>query len=324
MTEETNAIRGYTSPKHFGTRDVTNVLDGEVVVQEKIDGSQCRFLLNDNGTLSVFSRGGARSLEDMLEDGLFGPCTRHFILLQQAGRLVSGRVYCGEAVAKPKHNILAYERTPKGNFVMFDIWDLDAGRWISPSAVAAIATSLDVEPVPELHVGEADLERLQKLISGPSVLGGVREGIVVKNYANGQFAKLVAAEFQEVSGRNGRKVKLRDATEEAFYQKLAAKYGPQPRMLKAVQHLRDEGLLDESSKDIGPLIREFHADILKECKDELMEELFETAWKRIAKYLGPNMASWYKERLSKIGGASEDYIRHYDGTVTKETEEVAE
>lgn len=61
-------VRSYTSPKHFGTRDVANVLDGCVVVQEKVDGSQMRVLLEEDGQLRVFSRGGERPLEDMIRN----------------------------------------------------------------------------------------------------------------------------------------------------------------------------------------------------------------------------------------------------------------
>lgn len=48
------------------------------------------------------------------------------------------------------------------------------------------------------------------------------------------------------------------------------------------------------------------------------ENCSSTPSRRICKYLGPNMASWYKERLSKLGGASEGFVRNYDGTVTTE------
>lgn len=308
-------IRSYPKVEAFGSRNVREVLHDYVFVQEKLDGSQFRFIKHEDGVVRFFSRGGQKTLETA--DALFRPSME--AVLAVAEKLVTEVMYVGEALAKPKHNILAYEKTPEGHVVLFDIWSFPAEGYWTPSEVQTEAARLGFLPVPILAEGpEFSHDDLMKLVSGSSVLGGCpREGIVIKNYAREQFAKIVAAEFQEVSGRKLRKPK---AEGDSYALQLSRKYAPEARMLKAVQRLRDEGKLLEDPKDIGPLIKSVQQDVLDECREEIMNELFEKEWGKICKEIAPRTAWWYKERLSKIGGASEGFVRNYDGTVTTEEE----
>jgi hypothetical protein len=57
------SIRGYSSPKAFGHRLVQDILDGDVIIQEKVDGSQISFGVYD-GELCVRSRNQQVDLED--------------------------------------------------------------------------------------------------------------------------------------------------------------------------------------------------------------------------------------------------------------------
>lgn len=302
-------IKGYPKIIHFGSRGTEELFKSDVVVQEKIDGSQFRFVKLD-GKLHFFSRGG----EKQEKDGLFGPAMTAVEAI--ADGLTEGLVVCGEAVAKPKHNIVAYCRVPAGNVAVFDVYDLHYERWWAPDDVQALAAYHGLETVETFFQGRLEsVEQLKQWQEGTSALGGVKEGIVIKNYEKEIFVKLVAEQFLEIKGApKGPKPKAEGF--DAFLETLANKYGGEARRHKAYQHLRDEGLLDFSTKDIGLLIKEIYKDIEEECSDELKQELYERALPKILKHVGPGMAMWYKTRLATQGSATAEagYQQLYGNT----------
>lgn len=66
-----------------------------------------------------------------------------------------------------------------------------------------------------------------------------------------------------------------------------------------MQHLRDAGRLENSPRDIGPLMKEVNEDVLKECKEEITKALFDWAWKNISRGFTNGLPKWYKEELVK-------------------------
>ena len=82
-------------------------------------------------------------------------------------------------------------------------------------------------------------------------------------------------------------------------QALTDRYRTQARWHKAVQHLREAGTLTDSPKDIGPLILEIPADVLKECEGEIKDTLFAWAWPHIRRGLTAGMPQWYKDLLTQ-------------------------
>jgi hypothetical protein len=63
--------------------------------------------------------------------------------------------------------------------------------------------------------------------------------------------------------------------------------------------MREDGTLDGSLKDIGPLIKEVSIDILKECEDSIKQELFNHFWKHIQRGIVAGIPEWYKQELVK-------------------------
>lgn len=315
----------YPHIRQLGHKDNHGIFDGPIVAQEKIDGSQFRFG-KFAGTVKFWSRGGEKTDDT---DGLFGPSMR--AVREREHLLVDGWVYCGEAMCRPKHNILAYGRVPAGNVVLFDIvqrvvlfdnvvqpaalpgqgelpaqQERDLQTWLDPQMVREEAHRLGFEPVPEVFAGELEHSGpLQELLSTQrSCLGGMMEGVVVKNYARGQFAKLLNPQFQEVKGAP--KVKrAKGAGLDGALETLGNRVVTAARLHKAYQHLRDEGKIVGGPEDIGPLIKELQADILEECVDFLRDELWELAKKPLLARAAPLTAEWYKMRLAQEGGASD-------------------
>lgn len=69
------------------------------------------------------------------------------------------------------------------------------------------------------------------------------------------------------------------------------------RWLKAIQHLKEQGKVEDSPRDIGPLIFEVLADIQKEETEYIKDELFEFYWKLISRGVVSGFAEWYKKHL---------------------------
>ena len=265
----------------IGHRDLAQIFDGPVTVQEKIDGSQFSAMVGGDGVLHCRSKGGPLDVEEDSQKGLFAPSIRHLLSVQD--RLVIGAVYRFEAMARPKHNVLAYERVPAGNLVLYD----------GPGDLTELAAALGVEAVQTLFIGlgsEADLPKF--LAAKPQLGGAMVEGVVVKNYALGLKGKLVAPRFQEIMHNRPAR-----APKESPVIDLGRKYCSEARWEKAVAHLRDAGKLTETHADIGPLIKEVIRDILEECGPDIKNELFEAFAKDLRGGWIQGLPQWYQKRV---------------------------
>ena len=67
--------------------------------------------------------------------------------------------------------------------------------------------------------------------------------------------------------------------------------------MKAVQHLREAGKIEDSPKDIGKLIIEVQKDLGQEEKEEIKTLLWKWAWPHISRMATRGVAEWYKEQL---------------------------
>lgn len=295
-----NRLRSYPKVHAIGHRSIRDIFKGPVVVQEKVDGSQFSFG-NVGGNLMCRSKGAVVYRETV--DGLFKGAVETAARLHEAGLLPEGWTYRGEAMRAPKHNALAYERAPSGNFILFDV-DVGLEHRADPVTLEAEAERLGLEHVPVHFVGEVtEAQQLMTYLRLPSVLGGRTEGIVVKNYArwgeDGKMlmGKLVADDFKEINAKNWKQENpgKRDAVAA-----ITAAYRTEARWAKAVQHLREAGKLDESPKDIGPLMREIPADVLAECEAEIKDALFAAFWKDISRGITAGVAEWYKAQLAGV------------------------
>jgi hypothetical protein len=114
------------------------------------------------------------------------------------------------------------------------------------------------------------------------------------------MAKYVSEAFREVH----RKKKYNSSRKDVI-QNLVEHYRTDARWQKAVQHIRDEGKLEDSPTDIGSLIKEVCVDVHEECKDEIQEILFKHFWKQIARGITAGLPEWYKETLIEKQFANE-------------------
>lgn len=308
-------LHSYPKVYNLGHRAITELFDGPVVAQEKVDGSQFSFGLVEASVADIIHfehLGFAYSLKIRSKG-----CVMHidapekmFTLAAEtvkrlADQLTPGWTYRGEFLAKPKHNALAYDRVPTGNVILFDI-NTGNQEYLSYEDKRIEAGRLNLEVVPLLYSGRiSSVDEFRKFLDTTSVLGGQRvEGVVVKprDYnlfgldKKVLFGKFVSEAFKEVHRANW---KSENPTNKDVIGLITAMYTTPARWQKSVQHLRERGILQDSPQDIGPLIKEVQEDTWKECADEIKEELFKHAWGHIRRGLTRGMPEWYKEQLLK-------------------------
>lgn len=295
------SVQPYLGPKSIGDRSLGRLFSGPVVVQEKVDGSQFSFQVRETPEGRKFecrSRGAELNVVSPMQMFSAGIAYLQGI----ADKLRPGFIYRGEYLNAPRHNVLHYGRRPNGFVILFDIEDgnLGQGVYLQPDALAEEAARIGLESVPVLFQGVLDQTKLRDLLARTSVLGGAEiEGVVVKNYAERTpentvlMGKFVSEKFKE-QHVDGYKPKAEKAD---ILTSLLAQYKTTARWQKAVQHLKEQGALAGTTKDIGPLLKELASDIHRECAEEIRAALFAHFWPQVHRGVADGFAQWYKEKL---------------------------
>lgn len=286
---------------NLGHRAVIDLFTVPVQVQEKVDGSFFAFGIFPEYVgeeLKVRSK-GAVMIPDAPES-LFKPAVK--AVQDRLSLLHPGWQYRGETLVKPKHNSLAYDRTPKDNIILFDILT-DEESYLPYEALKAEAERLGFEVVPQLYKGKVEnAEQLRKYLETTSILGGQKiEGVVVKPlepmYGPDKkmlFGKFVSEAFKEVHRKSWGES---NPGPKDIVLRLGEQYANGARYQKALVHLREAGEIEDSPRDIGKLVKEIPADVKKECEDEIKEALFKYAWPHISRIIVREVPSWYKDQL---------------------------
>jgi hypothetical protein len=294
-------ISSYGSIVQVGHKQAEGVFEERVTIQEKYDGSQFSFLEDEAGELHCRSKGAVIYVDN--PPALFKPAVESARRAHLGGHLVAGFIYRGEAFMRAKHNVLAYNRMPEGGLVLFDI-ELPGMKFVHPTAVAQIAGHIQVEPAVtfEAQAIVGGVDDLRPFLAHESSLGGVQvEGVVAKNYARfgvdhkPLMVKLVSEAFKEVHGAEWTK---NNPGRRDIVDSIIARYGTNARWMKAIIHLREQGLITDSPKDIGRLMKEVQQDILRDSGEAIAAELFNHFWKEfISRGVTQNLPVWYKTQL---------------------------
>lgn len=292
----------YPSIFNLGHKAVADLLLEPVLVEEKIDGSQFSFglFMGDDGPFLRCRSKGAE-LNVIAPEKMF---TAAVATVQElAPMLKEGWTYRAEYLVKPKHNALAYDRTPKRYLILFDI-NSGEEEYLPWEAKEAEAVRLELEVVPYLYHGMVtSVEMIRDLLASTSILGGQKiEGVVVKNYARfGRdkkvlMGKFVSEAYKEVHSAEWKSANLKSGD---IIDILIRKYKTPARWAKAVQHLREAGKLEDSPKDIGLLFKEVPEDLKREEADAIKDTLFAWAWSKVQRGATAGIAEWYKDELLK-------------------------
>ena len=161
-------INSYPSIYNLGHASIADLLKSEVIVEEKIDGSQFSFSKNELGELSCRSKGAQINM--IAPEGMFAAAVATVNAL--ADKLRVGYTYRGEYLQKPKHNALAYDRIPKQHIILFDI-NSGLETYLTPEEKKVCAEELGLELVKQLFIGKIDdVQQFRALLENESVLGG--------------------------------------------------------------------------------------------------------------------------------------------------------
>lgn len=296
-----NSWHSYPSIFAIGHKALESLFDCDVLVEEKIDGSQFSFGVTEDGELRVRSKGAvmlADAPEKMFQKAVDSVRERLHLL-------TPGYTYRGEYLMKPKHNTLPYTRIPNGHVMIFDV-NTGHEEYMLRADKEAEATRIGLECVPLIFRGRINrLDEFRAFLDTDSVLGGNKvEGVVVKPADYRMYGadkktlmgKFVSEAFKE---SHTKAWKESNPNKGDILEKLKVDYHSSARWAKAMQHLRDAGSLEQSPRDIPALLKEVSTDIHKECADEIKDVLFKWAWPQIQRAATRGLPEWYKEELVK-------------------------
>lgn len=291
-------ITSYPSIYAIGHKAIGDIFSTEVLIEEKIDGSQFSFRRISETDYEAKSKGA--SLGGDIPN-LFKPAMETMVALLPSLKI--GWTYRGEAICRPKHNTLQYGRVPKGGLVLFDVDD-GLENYLNRLDKEAEAERLGLEVVPVLHQGVVeDFEAFKQFLDRDSFLGGVKiEGFVVKNYnlftidKKIKMGKFVSEAFKE---KHRTDWKMSNPGKADILTMLSLTYAHEGRWMKAVQHLQEQGILKGEPADIGLLMKEINLDIMKEEIDIIKDKLWEWARKKVLAGATRGFPEWYKEYLAK-------------------------
>lgn len=170
-------------------------LSGDVVVEEKIDGANLGFSVDESGVLRAQNRGSYIDIDE--PQGQWKPLkrwlsTRRFGLLDA---LSPDLILYGEW-CYAVHSV-RYSRLPDW-FLAFDVFDKATHEFWSADRRNELCRTLGVQVVPELGRGRFGLDELKGMLSNSTVTDGPAEGLYVRREEDGlmvERGKIVRAEF---------------------------------------------------------------------------------------------------------------------------------
>lgn len=290
-------INSYPTVFEINHKAIANLFDGVVFVEEKIDGSQISFGLDESGELMMRSKGKQLFVES--NDNIFDKAIEQIDFMKSD--LKPGLIYRCEYLRQPKHNTITYLRTPSNYMIGYDI-QFQPECYYSHENKRREFERIGLETVPLFYEGVIrDVKELEQYLIRTSILGGsLVEGVVVKNY--NQFTqekkiaigKFVRDEFKETHKKEWRKS---NPTINDMINNIIDTYKTEARWQKSVQHLEENGELAGEPKDIGKLLVEVKADVKRECEDEIKDMLFTHFWPHIERGIVAGLPEWYKAKL---------------------------
>lgn len=291
-------ISSYGKVYQCGNQWVSEVFNGPVVVQEKVDGSQFSFCKDGD---ELFFRSRNVAMDEHENEQMFRPVIEELKKIKD--RINPDYIYRGEFLSKPKHHAVKYEIVPPGLIILFDIEMKDNPQtFLPPSSVQIEADLLGLLAVPTYYEGTVETSaELLKYLNNEPILGGTSvEGIVIKNYAtpgsDGKVmkAKIVRDDFKEIQGTEWRKM---NPTGKDIALQIAETLCTKARWEKSIQHLEEDGKLTFTPQDIGPLLKAINDDILEEEEEKIKELLFKHYWRVISKGATRGFPEYYKRKL---------------------------
>jgi hypothetical protein len=183
--------------KVLSPSEAQSLLIGDVVVEEKVDGANLGFSVDELGNLRAQNRGSYLDLD--APHGQWKPLKRWLLPRKQAlaDVLRLDLVLFGEW-CYAVHSV-RYSKLPDW-FLAFDVYDRAKAEFWSADRRNELVARVDVAVVPELGRGRFDLAGLKRLLGRSHLTDGPAEGLYVRCETQERLiarAKLVRAEFTQ-------------------------------------------------------------------------------------------------------------------------------
>lgn len=282
-------MKKFPKIKYPNDSETDGLLNGKVVVTEKLDGANFRFTFTEDGEIVSGSRnvtftedGDPLPLEDI------NRAFRHAIeylretIPEDARSDFSHVTLYGEALHRHslEYEDIDYEHPPSGppypggdtpNVVIFDAHG--PNDWYHYAGVQTVANDLNLEQVPLLDDGDPDEVSFD--VPDESVFGGPPEGIVVRRVDGSVRAKKVTDEFRESNA-----VAFNDPSKaQSDAAEFVAMYVTKPRIEKNAYKLVDEADYDSLAMEMmRDLPERVLRDVMAEEGWDLLTNDFEAEW----------------------------------------------
>ena len=183
--------------KVLSADEAKQILKQDIVVEEKVDGANVGFSVDEDGDLQVQNRGSLLSREACHPQ--FAPLWRWLQPKQNslAEALFPDLMLFGEW-CYAVHSI-RYMKLPDW-FLAFDVYDRSSGAFWSVTRRDDLVRRLGLALVPRIGTGRYDLRRLQALLATSQLTDGPAEGLYVRRDEGDQLvarAKLVNRGFTQ-------------------------------------------------------------------------------------------------------------------------------
>lgn len=181
--------------KVLGAHEAHELLAHDLVVEEKVDGANLGFSVDERGVLRAQNRGSYLELD--AGHGQWKPLKRWLAPRADdlATALFPDLMLFGEW-CYAVHSV-RYTRLPDW-FLAFDVYDRGSGEFWSTTRRDALAAELGLATVPRLGAGRFELAGLEALLGHSRVTDGPAEGLYVRHEVSDHLharAKLVRREF---------------------------------------------------------------------------------------------------------------------------------
>ena len=269
----------YTKIKILGdeeNKDIFSNPEDEIVIQEKVDGGNFRFMIH-KGNLIFGSRTQQLTSdegEDTNVEKNFRRCVQYIrdkweevkeTIPEDAKHLI----FYGENMVRHTMDY-NWEKIP--SYLGFDIFDMRQGKYLDYRIALSIFDDLGLEMVPLIKICKAkEITKINDASVPESAYASISsqdrqaEGIVYKNYNKQLFAKYVREKFKEKNREVFGEGKKWAKTDNEYF---CAVYCTNARIDKCIFKLIDDGKKLDMTM-MGDLVKSVYKDIWEENWNEI-------------------------------------------------------
>ncbi|TRZ92175.1 MAG: hypothetical protein D4R88_00815 [Methanosarcinales archaeon] len=193
-----------STKKCLSDSEISTLLDGEVIVEEKIDGGICGISWNGDAHQA---QGRGRIVHYAENSKQFHGFNKWiYENYEKIQQIPAGWIVYGEWM-RACHNIF-YDLLPD-YFIAFDVWN--GSKFLGYDEKIQFLQKIGFEQVPFLHRGSLRVQDIFNLVTKSKYSTcELAEGVVVKNYEKSLMGKYVRREFMEAMDEHWLKKPLRE------------------------------------------------------------------------------------------------------------------